>query len=223
MSSLPQNPSVPQRPLGRTLPYKASAWLGEVYASDDATLPGELWKAAEGFADYEVSSRGRVRRRNTGALLRPLARGRMNDVNRAYLRVDLMRDDGKGGRERKTVAVHSLVARTFHGLPPTPRHQAAHKDGNNQNNNADNLAWVTPKENAAHARAHGTLKQGESNNLTQLCRHAVFAVRHLYQHHQWTFVQIADLMDISPMTARRIALGESRKSEVPQRAYPRPS
>lgn len=47
-------------------------------------------------------------------------------------------------------AVHTLVARAFvdgyaEGL------QVNHKDGNKLNNNADNLEWVTPKENTRHA------------------------------------------------------------------------
>eukprot|EP00438_Fugacium_kawagutii_P008682 Skav210825 [mRNA] locus=scaffold1597:363685:364263:- [translate_table: standard] len=51
--------------------------------------------------------------------------------------------------------VHRLVAYTFRGPPPTLEHtQVNHKDGNRSHNSVENLEWVTPAENNAHAIAN---------------------------------------------------------------------
>jgi len=50
--------------------------------------------------------------------------------------------------------VHRLVAKYFIG-EPDEKLTVNHKDGNKQNNNVDNLEWVTQLENARHARRTG--------------------------------------------------------------------
>ena len=56
---------------------------------------------------------------------------------------------------RKRLKVHRLVAETFIGKRPTPQHEVRHLDGDRSNNRVENLAWGTPKENAADRTAHG--------------------------------------------------------------------
>ena len=47
--------------------------------------------------------------------------------------------------------VHRLVAASFLGQPPSPRHtQINHRDMNKSNNAVENLEYVTPAENIAH-------------------------------------------------------------------------
>jgi HNH endonuclease len=53
-------------------------------------------------------------------------------------------------------SVHALVCETYHGPKPSPAHQAAHLNGNPSDNRPSNLAWKTPKENAADRVRHGT-------------------------------------------------------------------
>lgn len=62
-----------------------------------------------------------------------------------YLMVTLY-DDGKG----VNVETHRLVATAF--IPnPYNKKQVNHIDGNGQNNNVNNLEWVTVAENARHS------------------------------------------------------------------------
>lgn len=107
----------------------------------------ESWKPIGGFeTKYEVSNTGRVRRIN---YLKP-------DLAKGYERVELY--DGDKLRIEK---VHRLVMEAFSGDCPTGK-EVNHKDGNKRNNRADNLEYVTHKENLAHAVKTG-LHRGPIN------------------------------------------------------------
>lgn len=53
--------------------------------------------------------------------------------------------------KKKTIAIHSAVARTFLGDRTSEGLQVNHIDGNKLNNSLENLEWVTAKENAEHS------------------------------------------------------------------------
>lgn len=115
-------------------------------------LPSEEWKDIEGFeGKYQISNLGRVRsmpRFNNSALLKgSLIKGHLQ--NNGYLSVSL------GG---KSFLLHRLVAKAFcagymKGLVVN------HIDENKQNNNADNLEWVTPEYNSTYGTAIGRAKK----------------------------------------------------------------
>lgn len=98
----------------------------------------EEWKDIKGYeGQYEVSSYGQIRNKKTNKCLV----GDMNSVG--YRRVLL-------SRPKKRFFVHRLVAEHFvcgyqEGLVVN------HKDGNKNNNNKNNLEWVTRSENDIHA------------------------------------------------------------------------
>ena len=56
--------------------------------------------------------------------------------------------------------VHRLVAQAF--LVASDKPHVNHKDGNKLNNCAENLEWVTPKENKIHAFSTGITKMKPS-------------------------------------------------------------
>lgn len=56
----------------------------------------------------------------------------------------------------KWYKTHRLVAYTYNGPPPTPKHEAAHMDNNKGNNHYTNIKWKTHSENILQAyREHG--------------------------------------------------------------------
>lgn len=122
----------------------------------------EIWKTIQttAKATYEVSNEGRVRRvmRTQAALkkygtpykyLKPIRhKGKRTD----YLDVQL----GGGNRH----LVHRLVATAF---VPNPNNlpQVNHINGDGMDNRAENLEWVSNRENALHAKANGWTKPGK--------------------------------------------------------------
>lgn len=110
----------------------------------------ETWKAHPLSDDYEFSTFGRVRsyrianssKRRTQPRILTGFRDR-----KGYLRIKFF--------DKKT-GIHRLVAETFHGLPPTEKHQAAHINGVPTDNRPENLYWATNSENSLDKVRHGT-------------------------------------------------------------------
>lgn len=119
----------------------------------------ERWLPVIGFEGrYEVSDQGRVRslarpgRRST-RILKP--RGRGNPYGAVLL-------SAPGLARPVDWLIHLLVLEVFVGPRPEGA-QARHLNGDALDNRAVNLAWGTPKENAADKRVHGTV----SSKLTE--------------------------------------------------------
>lgn len=66
--------------------------------------------------------------------------------------------------KRTRYAVHKLVACTHLGPQPAPGYEVRHLDGNKMNNHFRNLAWGTPKENAADRERHGRTSRGAKHS-----------------------------------------------------------
>ncbi len=116
----------------------------------------ETWRVCVGFADYEVSSLGVVRRTVPARARFPHVMAGWIDA-KGYRRVKLTSADGA-----RTIPVHRLVAFAFLGDPP-PLHEVNHRDGIKSNNAAMNLEWVTGDENKAHAARLGLTASGDRN------------------------------------------------------------
>lgn len=107
----------------------------------------EIWKDVSGFEGmYQVSNLGRVKSlRNKKPLIM-----RTHVNNSGY---EMVRFSVKGKTYNFTV--HRLVAREFCD-GHTEGMVVNHKDANRLNNIADNLEWVTQKENVHDMIARGT-------------------------------------------------------------------
>lgn len=112
---------------------------------------GEIWKDVIGYEKYyQVSNTGKVRSKNMKCWNgrawfdkkgKELSQNSDN-IGKGYLFVNM----GKG---KGVTKVHRLVAEHFvngqkQGL------EVNHIDGNTKNNNAENLEWITHKENCQH-------------------------------------------------------------------------
>jgi len=167
----------------------------------DCLISAEEWRDVAGFeADYAVSSHGRVRRTETGRILRPWIAGS------GYYYVELC-----GLNRRKRVTVHILVAEAFHGLKPSPRHEVAHWDGIATHNSADNLRWATHAENVEDQRRHGTLHapvfRGASHPRAKLRDQDVIHIRCVYSGRRGELTDLANFYRVHRSTIKRVAVG----------------
>ncbi|MEQ8580114.1 MAG: NUMOD4 domain-containing protein [Balneola sp.] len=112
----------------------------------------EIWKDIDGFSNYQISNRGRIRSKtrkvlHTGSkvhmnLKGKLLKQRWNSPCKCYF-LDLL-DDHK---RRRTVYPHKQTAIAFVENPnPSELTKIIHLDNNPRNNRADNLKWVTSSD-----------------------------------------------------------------------------
>jgi hypothetical protein len=157
---------------------------------------------------YEVSSAGQVRSKDrsgtdkrgrprfrAGRLLRP-------GVTNEYEYVNIRLAGRHGSRK-----VHDLVTAAFIGPKPDGM-QVRHLDGDRRNNNVDNLAYGTPKENMADAIAHGTVPRGQSHKLSKLTDNLVAEAR-LMRQGGITYGALADRFGVSEGVIRKAVVGET--------------
>ena len=102
----------------------------------------EIWKRIpQSDKFYEVSNLGNVRNGTTKKILSP------RPTPTGYLRVHISVGNG-----RKDFYIHRLVAEAF--IPNPNNYQVVnHLDNNPANNHANNLEWVTQKQNVAYAQS----------------------------------------------------------------------
>lgn len=147
----------------------------------------ETWKAVSGWP-YEVSSLGRVRRTGSDDCLSIYTK--RNGYKVASL--------SKNG-EAKTVLVHHLVLEAFVG-PRPEGHQTNHINGVPGDNRPENLEWVTPEENIAHAI--------ETNLIdATLDPEDVRTIRNLRREKGWSWTQIARHVGANPWTVQSAGIG----------------
>lgn len=105
----------------------------------------EIWRPIEGTnGKLEVSNMGRIKSNmRDGRILKSCP------DKKGYLRLRVTLD-----RQKLSFKVHRLVAAAF---VDNPDHlpQVNHIDGDKRNNRADNLEWVSNKDNAHHAIRNG--------------------------------------------------------------------
>lgn len=107
-----------------------------------------IWKDIHGWEQfYQVNENGEVKNKTTGKIL-------IGDKNsEGYCRVGLMAKNHVPVRQR--FFRHRLVAEHFIPNPNNLR-EVNHIDCNIENNQKDNLEWISKKANELHSRIYGS-------------------------------------------------------------------
>ena len=102
-----------------------------------------MWKECPSWPGYVAAKDGRVMSRY-GKMMK----GRVN--NRGYVKVAHV----VGSKGKRSESVHRMIADAWLGVCPKGK-EVNHKDHNKANNDADNLEYVTHRENIVKAREAG--------------------------------------------------------------------
>ena len=127
----------------------------------------EIWRLHPKFVDYEVSTRGRIRRATPakGTIVGRLKEPSLGTTG--YLVVNIE------GKPRK---VHSMVIETFVGPRPAGS-DACHRNGRRTDNRIENLYWGSRTQNMRDARAHGTDPRCDRHGGSKLTWPQVLQIR----------------------------------------------
>ena len=99
------------------------------------------WKEIKSFSDYEASSEGVIRNKETKQTIKPFKQ------TNGYYKIKLYRE-----HKPYTKMLHRVIAATYLG---ESKLDVNHKDGNKTNNNIKNLEYVTKSDNMKHAYKNG--------------------------------------------------------------------
>ena len=156
----------------------------------------EDWRDIVGYERfYKISNRGRVKSRC--CILRPFRH------TRGYLMVNLW----KYGVCKKAY-ISRLVAKAF--IPnPLNLPTVNHKDGNKENNNVENLEWMTYRDNSWHGLINGLLCVGEDHPNSKLKNSEVKYIKSLKG--KYSAAEIAKKFNVSRKCISMIMNGQSWK------------
>lgn len=162
-----------------------------IYSRQDSL---EVWKRVKDFEQYEISNRGRLRRKGVREPYFYRSGQRLTKNGKpTYIRFTLVEKPFNGGRQKRALFLaHRLVAEHF--IPkPESKTQINHKDGNHANNNVSNLEWVTGRENVQHAHDNKLMDQARGERIagSKLTASKVQEMRELYSLGQHSTNELA--------------------------------
>ena len=163
------------------------------------------WRVVPSYPWLEASYDGRIRRciatLNKQMFIGRQFKGAKNSSGYPAITTS------QGKIVKSNLCVHVLVCEAFHGPRPTPLHEVAHYDGVRDHNAANNLRWVTQKENAADRTRHGR-RLKRRNHLAKLSEDEVIEIRYL-KRLGFTGYGLAAMYAIDRNHANKIASGTS--------------
>ncbi len=120
-------------------------------------MPDTIWKELKNFSKYLYSSKGDIKNKLTGQILKPT-----KNIS-GYLRISQINDENK----LKTYLVHRLIAQAFYENPDNKK-TVNHKNKNRSDNNIENLEWATHTEQMKHQREN-TIRINNNNRGIWKC------------------------------------------------------
>lgn len=144
------------------------------------------WRPIPGYnGKYWVDDLGRV----ASYWARPLI---PTILPNGHCRLGLYEDE-----RRKYCRVHHLVAEAF--IPnPKGKKEIWHKDGDRENNAADNLEWVTRAEMRQRLSDRGMVLHRGARGTVKLNSYQVRRIRWLYAQGDFTYKELGILFHVSP-------------------------
>lgn len=166
----------------------------------------EIWKPVIGYEGwYEISNLGRIKRVMVGRSTR-INRILKSSINKkGYAYVKLFKH--KVGR---CVKVNRLVASVFLRNPNNKK-LVHHKNGIKNMDHADNLEWVTDRENKLYAIRDFGHYLGENNGKTKLKEFEVLEILKLTKTTNLTHASISKQYNISVQTIHNISMRRTWK------------
>ena len=153
---------------------------------------------------YYINELGEIYNKNTGNRIK------WKLEKDGYIRVSLMKKSGG----TTYVQLHRLLMMAFKPVDNMFNLQVNHIDGNKQNNNFDNLEWVTSKENISHAINTGLKNfksiSGDKSNLSSYTEQDAIKVIDLLKTNLYTDKEIAE---ITGLPARNF-IAKLRRREI---------
>lgn len=160
----------------------------------------EEWKDIQGFRDlYQISNLGRVRRKDTLKVLKPLT------LSKGYKGIRLYINNIKA----KTQKIHRLVA-TYYIDNPLNLSQVNHKDGNKSNNRVENLEWCSNDYNMNHAVVNALILKGEKRTSSKCTESSLYYLQPLIDY-GFTIKQLSIVFNMSKNAMKEIIRGNTYK------------
>ena len=149
---------------------------------DEDMVANEVWVDID--KEYSVSNFGRVKHKFTDHYR--LISGSIHSDG--YVFVTL---------HGEQIALHRLIAKTFHRDSYHNNLVVNHIDGNKQNNFADNLEWVTQQENIQHSHNNGFQPKSISTYTGKFTAEQREEIKHLWDSGEKSKREIARMYGVS--------------------------
>lgn len=143
----------------------------------------EIWLSIPSYDGlYKISNTGKIKNKKNKILKTVIING--------YHFIRLFKN-----KKYKQYSVSRLVLTVF-DRPAKPREEAAHFPENNKNNNnINNLCWLTHKENEKHKIKHNTKLIGNKHGMSKLSENEILEIRKL--KNKLTHLKISKKFNIS--------------------------